>query len=180
MFFSIIFACSNATKFETDTATSLEETTEPTSEPSADSGNIPNDFPVRFNEVLSKSDITEDWIEIVNSDDHSFNLSGYGLMDEGTLDSPCSFAEGTVIDVGEIFIVWADDSGTMDNQANINSPFHCNFKLSKDGESIYFIDPNGNQLSALTFPAMEAEQSYARQSDDSWIIVDNPSPGFPN
>ena len=54
------------------------------------------------------------------------------------------------------------------------------FKLSKDGESVYFVGEDGTVISELTFPALNAEQSYALQSDGLWIVSDSPTPNMAN
>ena len=53
---------------------------------------------VLINELVAKSDVTEDWVELYNGGDESVDLSDYTLEDSGG--EPWSFPEGTEIAAG--------------------------------------------------------------------------------
>ena len=182
------FACSGATDVK-DTSVDtgiVEPSTEPSTEPSGEPATEPSSETstdasfVVFNELLAKSDLTEDWIELYNSSTTDVDLSGLGLIDDIESDEAWLFPDGTMISAGGYLLVWADDAGSEDTQGEVTSSLHATFKLSKDGESVYFVGEDGTVISEVTFPALSAEQSYALQSDGSWIVSDSPTPNMAN
>ena len=113
--FILFFACSGAIDIKDtseDTAfieepseePTSEPTGEPTSEPSSESENNVSD--VVINEVLAKSDSTDDWIELYNSGTLQVDLSGLGLVDDIETDEPWFFPEGTVLSAGGYVLIW--------------------------------------------------------------------------
>ena len=170
------FACSGATDVKDTTPVSsvTDSAIEPSTEFSGDTS------VVIINELLAKSDLTEDWIELYNPSTADVDLSGLGLVDDIESDEAWLFPDGTMISALGYLLVWADDMGVEDTQGELTSPLHATFKLSKDGESVYFVAADGSVLSEVTFPALSVEQSYALQSDGSWVISDSPTPNMEN
>ncbi len=74
--------------------------------------------------------------------------------------------------------VWADEDGS-------DTPgLHASFKLSKEGEEIFFTDTDANLnavLDSVSFGPQETDRSYGRSAADPdvWVIMD-PTPGAPN
>ena len=191
MYTMLFFACSGASNIKDsasntdsigDTSSeSMDVVVEPSSEeieaidePSHE--NNETDFSVVLNEIVAKSDVTDDWIEIYNEGNQDIDISGFGLIDDIDTDIPWLFPEGTILVSGGFVLVWADDGQGEDTQADINSSLHATFKLSKDGETVYLMDVEQRIVSEVTFPELIAEQSYARQFDGSWLISDNLTP----
>ena len=178
------FACSGAidvkdTAVETDSVEPVTDSASDSStEPSAEIGD--DSSVVIINELLAKSDFTEDWIELYNPSTVDVDLSGLGLVDDIENDEAWFFPDGTMISAGDYLLVWADDAGNEDTQDEVTSSLHATFKLSKDGESVYFVTEDGTVLYEVTFPALDAEQSYALQSDASWVVSDSPTPNMEN
>ena len=176
----LFFACSGATDVK-DTAfdtSTVEPVTESVSEPSSEIGS--DTSVVTINELLAKSELTDDWIELFNPSTTDVDLSGLGLVDDIESDEAWFFPDGTMISAGSYLLVWADDADGEDTQGEVTSSLHATFKLSKDGESVYFVTGDGTVLSEVTFPALGAEQSYALQSDGSWVVSDSPTPNMEN
>ena len=75
-------------------------------------------------------------------------------------------------------IVWCDEDG-------LAAPgLHASFKLSASGETLFLTDTDANLnaiLDAVTFGALDPDQSYARTAADAdvWSIL-SPSPGGAN
>ena len=63
-----------------------------------------------------------------------------------------------------------------------NEFYNAKFKLARTGETIYFINPSGGLYDQVTYPALEADNSYARVPDGyaSWCYLETPTPLLPN
>ena len=129
-------------------------TNEPTNEPSNENNEEAN-F-VILNEIVAKSDVTDDWIEIFNEGSVDIDISGVGLVDDIETDAPWLFPEGTTIAAGEFVLISLSDGTGEDTQGDVNSSFHATFKLSKDGETVYLMDTENTVLSK-SFPALAVD-----------------------
>ena len=165
------FACSGAridSGMKTDTAIDQFDGGE---EGFNDAANA--DVQVHLNELLAKSSTTSDWIEIHNTGIEAVDLSGWGLVDDINEDEVWIFPSSSSIEPSGFVLVWADDGESGDG-------FHATFKLSKEGETIYFLDPLGNVVDEVEYPVLEEDQSYALQADDTWVITDQITPEAAN
>ena len=164
---SFLVACSGAQTNKTDLSqndsSSIEEDS---AEDSAE------EIDVVINEVLAKSDETEDWFELYNAGDESVDLSGYLVQDSAF--APWPIPDGTVIEAGGFLVIWADDA--------LEEGLHASFKLSKDGEVLSLLTPQADGMDEVVFPGLSAEQSYGRVVDgeDEWIVRDSSTPGESN
>ncbi len=63
-----------------------------------------------------------------------------------------------------------------------NEYYNAKFKLARTGETIYFINPSGGFYDQVTYPALEADNSYARVPDgySNWCYLETPTPLLPN
>lgn len=61
--------------------------------------------------------------------------------------------------------------------SDVNYP-HLNFKLSSDGEKIVLTDSTGTTVDEITYPELNADESYGRLENDisSWVIFPDPTP----
>jgi spore coat protein CotH len=116
-----------------------------------------------------------DWIELYNAGPTSVDLSGKYLTDD--LGDPRKFRIpiGLSIPAGGFALFYADNDPGQ-------GPFHTNFGLNRDGESIGLFDSDANNnapLDAVTFDAQIADVSLCRYPDggETWGKSLTPSPG---
>jgi hypothetical protein len=59
---------------------------------------------------------------------------------------------------------------------------HTNFKLNKDGETLFISDPQGNIADSVTIGSIPTDVSYGRKPDGSsaWFYFSKPTPGDSN
>lgn len=96
----------------------------------------------------------DDWIEIYNNTNENIDLTGYFLSDnKDTLTKWQIPSQNIASD--EYIIFWAD----KDIAQGVN---HTNFQLTRNGESLYLVNPNGDIIDQITYPYQERNLSYAR------------------
>lgn len=121
----------------------------------------------------------EDWVELYNAGG-ILDLAGYHLTDDPDslfkwtfpIDDP---GLTTILPGGHIRI-WCD----KDEQQGSD---HSNFKLSGEGETIYFVDPDGQTiLDSLEFGLQQDDVSFGATCDgcDEWQYFNTPTPDAPN
>ena len=115
-----------------------------------------------------------DWIEIWNSSDYDVEMENVGLSDD-ELSISFLFPKMTLA-AGERVIVYCDKK----NQAVAGKPLHAKFGLSTNGETITLYDPNAYVIDSVKTPIMSADESYALQSDGSFALTGEYSPGYEN
>ena len=109
-----------------------------------------------------------DWIEIYNGNNFSIDLKGFYLSDDIEILEKWAFPNIT-ISPGDFLIIIADSK-------NIVSTYpHSNFKLSKDGETLFLSNENLEIIDEISFPNIPEDFSYGR-TDSQWVILD-PTPG---
>jgi hypothetical protein len=116
-----------------------------------------------------------DWIELYNAGSTSVDLSGKYLTDD--LGDPRKFRIpiGLSIPAGGFALFYADNDPGQ-------GPFHTNFGLNRNGESIGLFDSDANNnapLDTVTFDAQIADVSLRRYPDggETWGKSLTPSPG---
>ena len=137
---------------------------------------------VVINELMAANDRTvaspkgkfEDWIELFNRGDRPVDISGFFLSDSSDSLRKWSFPIGTIIPAGGYLVIWADKHNEPSRS------LHANFKLSRDGEAVYFSDGKG-LLDQVEFGRQAAEVSFGRSPDGkgTWRSL-TPSPGKAN
>ena len=138
--------------------------------------------PILINEFLAGSDTccgteifdgnAEDFVELYNYGTDTVNIGGWGFSDtDGIITTT---APDTNIAPGDFLVLWY----TGDN----NGFPEVNEKLSKDGETIYIADANGNLIASYDFGPQIDDLSYGRNPDGSvtWEYFSNPNPGRSN
>ncbi|MBK7958072.1 MAG: lamin tail domain-containing protein [Bacteroidetes bacterium] len=98
----------------------------------------------------------DDWIELYNTSNSAFDLSGYYLTDSSGDLKKWKIKKGTIIPAKGYVIFWADEDSS---QGNTN---HVNFKLSSLGEMVLLVDSNKNIIDQITYGAQVTDKSYAR------------------
>ena len=103
---------------------------------------------------------TEDFVELYNYGTEPININGWGFSDRDGLIT--TTAPDTSIAPGEFLVLWY----TGDN----NGFPEINEKLSKDGETIYIADADGNPMISYDFGPQTDDVSYGRNPDgsDTW------------
>lgn len=104
----------------------------------------------------NENDSHEDWIELYNTTDTSFDLYGTFLSDKFSLPQKFMFPENSIIPAKGYLTVWADE-----NDATAQF-IHTNFKLSASGEQIIFSASDGAILDSITFGTQTADISMGR------------------
>jgi hypothetical protein len=106
----------------------------------------------------------DDWIELCNNSSLELNLSGYFLSDSRSNLNKWEIPAGTVIPASGYLIIWADAD-------TLQSGLHTNFKLSSNGEKVYFSNPEILIIDKVEYPANTEEIAYARNPDWSGSFV---------
>ncbi len=116
-----------------------------------------------INEFMAANDATvadqdeefDDWIELFNNTDQAIDLTGYFLTDNAQNLSKYDIPEGTIIPAEGYLIIWADEDGMQEG-------LHANFKLSRDGESIFLVNPDTVIIDEISFDMQAADIAFAR------------------
>jgi len=120
-----------------------------------------------------------DWIEIYNPNNNPVNVGGYFVTD--ILSDPTKFqipkndAPRTTIPSKGHLIIWCD--------ARPLGPTHASFNLSKGGEQIGLVKPDGETfLDSISFGIQADDVSYGRAFDGSstWKFFAPATPGASN
>lgn len=165
---ALLAACSGAeNNADSDTSLDTELGTEADTE--ADTDVVTAVVFVEFvadNEGLDtdEADQFEDWLVLENRGTGPVNLSGWQLSDDYPAEVPWVFPDDTALGAGETLRVWCDDDADDGNM-------HADFKLSADGETIVLLDPDGNVVEEVTFPALGVDERYVRDDADGWSVV---------
>lgn len=118
---------------------------------------------IRINEVMAQnttgatdeSGQHEDWVELYNNGNTSFDLSGGWLSDDANNVYKWEFPDGSTIAPGSYMIIWADEDGSQ-------GPLHANFKLSGGGEEVWLASADGLVLDHLSYGTQNANTALAR------------------
>ena len=139
------------------------------------------------NELLDRYGNSSDWVEIHNQGNTAGSLNGYYLTDNATNKTKWQFPNVTVAADGYL-VVFASSQDDRDPAQEL----HTNFALSKDGEYLGLIAPDGNTVVseyAPTFPPQLENVSYgignvlepttliAPGANASWLVPTNNSLG---
>lgn len=121
----------------------------------------------------------DDWLELYNSGSIT-NLAGYYLSDDlDSLDKwqfPNTNAGLTTILPNNHLLIWIDKDPEQGED-------HADFKLSGDGETVFFVDPDGETiLDSITYGVQQADISFGRICDgcEDWIFFNNTTPDDEN
>jgi hypothetical protein len=128
---------------------------------------------VRINEVLTHTGLTNDWLELLNTDSQPVGLAGCTLTDNMDQPNRWAFPTNTVLQPGQFLVLSSPQLG---------------FGFSKLGESAYLLQLAGTNilrfLDSVDFPAAEREESFGRfQRSDGQVDFTElraNTPGAPN
>lgn len=122
---------------------------------------------VRINEFLAdnggssttKAGNAEDWIELYNDSDSAVNLGSWYLTDSATKLKKWQFPDPAWLPPHGYLLVFADSTEVP----LVDGELHANFSLSKDGEYLGLVMPDGKTVVsefAPTFPVQYKDASY--------------------
>jgi hypothetical protein len=131
---------------------------------------------LRVNEWMADPAYGEDWFELYNTDSNVVALAGLYLSDTPSTPMITQVPSLSFIAGKGYTKFWADGSSSGGS--------HCNFKLSKSGESVVLTAANGaTALDTITFSTQVTDVSQGRLPDGGSSIVsftNTASPGYCN
>ncbi len=146
------------------------------------------DSPLRINEVMSSNAMTirdsrggySDWVEIVNTGDTDYDLSGFGLSNDISDPMKWAFPADTVIKPGETRLVFCSGISSFGGDV-----LEAGFRLSSSGSTVVLSDSVGRMLDSVACNALDSDRSYARgvasgMPANDWATTSQPTPGYPN
>lgn len=160
------------------------------SDPSPGSANLPlrvignivmNEFmAVNTGADRDENNEAEDWIEFYNPSSQAIDLGGVYLTDSvGELTMariPITSPDSTTVPPGGYLRFWADAQPRT-------SILHLDFKLSKNGEKITLVQPDGKTIiQQAQYPAQSSDATFGQFPDGSnnWVYLNIPSPNAVN
>lgn len=135
-------------------------------------------YPVHISEVMSYNTALPngdgllcDWVEIANTSDRDFDLSGYFLSDEEGK-GKYTFPAGSVVSAGDCLVVWCDATAEGD---------YARFALKREGgESVYLMNQKQVVLDSVLTVSAEDNHSLVRGEDGNLSASGQPTPGYAN
>ena len=125
------------------------------------------------------------WVEIYNAGNEAANLKGYSLVE--SREKPRKWVFGDEIIAAKSFrIVFCDkknvteipDGGESDGR---HFRLHTNWKVEKEGGTVYLIDKQYGIRDSVTYPAISAgDVSWGITDGGIWKYFDKPTPEAPN
>ncbi|MCP9766823.1 hypothetical protein EGI22_02810 [Lacihabitans sp. LS3-19] len=129
--------------------------------------------------ISDNSGSFSDWFEIFNNTNAPFDLSNYYITDSKSNLTKYQFPNNpsalTIPPLG-YKIIWASGE-------TLNGPDHVSWSLSKNGEFVGLINPDGiTVLDSLSFPSIKTDLSFGRLKEniDSLVYFSPASPNFEN
>ena len=117
---------------------------------------------------------TPDWIELYNASEKAIDLNGYSLTDSMEDINQFVFPKISIPSGGTLMVYASETSGMIGNV------YSTGFKLSKEGETLYLVDPNDNIVAQLMVASLDPDISYAMRSDGSYGYCACATPGEKN
>jgi len=123
---------------------------------------------------------SSDWIEIYNAANSDINLDGWFLSNDPTQLRMWRFPAVSMQPFSYL-VVWASEK----DRTNTAAPLHTNFKINKDGGSLFLVWPDGTNVASMFFPNYPLQYddvSYGRDQLDPSIVgyFTIPTPGRAN
>jgi hypothetical protein len=114
---------------------------------------------------------TPDWIELYNSLESSMNLSGWSLVAiESDITNRWSFPAAATIGPHGHLLVYCERSAVA------LPGLTANFQLSSEGQTLTLQNMLGADVDRISFPAIPADNSYARYPDGGRFFSFTPAP----
>ncbi|MEA1876944.1 MAG: CotH kinase family protein [Bacteroidota bacterium] len=140
-------------------------------------------MPVNRGSFMDSDGYFRDWLEIYNPGSEAIDLGGLFLTDDFTKPEkwkiPTSNSSETTVNAYAYKLIWVDNQPVL-------GPVHADFSLSGSGEDLglsYFKDGEYSWIDTLTYPDVQADESFGRYPDgtDNWTVFsENSTPGSTN
>ncbi len=123
------------------------------------------------------------WVELYNSSDKDIDLKGYTLVEN--LKNLRKFVFGTNIIKAKSFkVIFCDKKNiasveSADKDGRHTRP-HTNWKLDKDGGTIYLVDIFNGIRDSVEYPPLTGGVSWGIVDGGYWSYFDKPTPEKPN
>lgn len=101
----------------------------------------------------------DDWVELLNGEDTTINLSLFYLTDDFLKKTKWQFPSVTIPPKGFI-LIWCDEDSSQ-------GILHANFKLSANGESLGLFSTSLEVIDTITYSVQKTDTSYGRFPDGS-------------
>ncbi len=123
------------------------------------------------------------WVEIYNAGDKSANLKGYSLIENTKAAKKWIFGN-EIVPAKKFRIVFCDkkdvsDAASKDSELG-HSRTHTNWKMEKDGGTVYLVDRNYGIRDSVQFPELEPGVSWGITDGGSWKYFEKPTPEASN
>ncbi|MCF0221125.1 MAG: CotH kinase family protein [Fibrobacter sp.] len=140
--------------------------------------------PVNLN-WLDETGSDPGWVEIYNAGATEANLRGYTLVEN--LENARKWFFGDVkIPAKGLITVFCDKkdlkevSGNVSDTDSTHYRTHTNWKLEKDGGTLYLIDPYNGIRDTVAYPSLDPGVSWGITDGGVWKFFDKPTPEKPN
>lgn len=119
-----------------------------------------------------------DWIELYNSTDTDFDLSGCGISDTLTQPKKYVVPEGAVIPAKGFLVIFCSGSEGFAENGELHAPFG----LRAYGEDVVLSSPTGAIMDSVTYESQSSDVSSARTPDGTgeFALNTHPTPGYAN
>jgi len=128
------------------------------------------------------------WVEIYNAGDEGANLKGYSLVEN--LKNGRKWVFGDELIAAHSFrIVFCDKKNLVVASSDVTDSVtkavyhgrtHSNWKLEKDGGTVYLIDPYFGIRDSVAYPELTAGMSWGIVDGGAWKYFNKPTPEQPN
>lgn len=124
------------------------------------------------------------WVEIYNAGDVAANLKGYSLVEN--LENPRKWVfDDELIAAKSFRTVFCDKKNITMAQAGVDSDnahfrTHTNWKLEKNGGTVYLVDKFYSIRDSVAYPALNSGVSWGIVDGGGWKFFGEPTPEKPN
>ena len=134
-------------------------------------------------DFLDESGNDPSWVEIYNSGDKDANLEGYTLVEN--LKNLRKWVFGSVVVKAKSFLVVFCDKHDISavevaDKDSFHTRPHTNWKLDKDGGTIYLLDNFNGIRDSVAYPELTAGLSWGIVDGGYWKYFETPTPEKPN
>lgn len=133
-----------------------------------------------LNTILDNYSNNEDWVELYNTGNTSFNLGGYYLSDKPSDSVKWQFPDNVTIAANGFLKVWLSGRNEV-----AGGHFHTNFKLTQtktNPDYIILTNSSGMVLESFQIQITQKNHSRGRKPNGSanWVVFTNPTCGTSN
>jgi len=122
------------------------------------------------------------WVEIYNAGSEAANLKGYSLVENLNHGRKWIFGDVKIESKG-FLVVFCDKKNLAESPADTELGHgrpHTNWKLEKDGGTLYLIDPFFGIRDSVSYPELSGGVSWGIVDGGAWKYFAKPTPEQPN